>query len=132
MGGIETEEKCPKCGAPTWFRLTVEGSRKRLDAAPDPSGNVIILTLPDGTVRARCLTGRELPAQQEAFHLHVCNRRTGAPDPNCVVCTRPMPREIAERLGWTDHPACDREYHAEMVRIRIAKRTATQRRKDAA
>lgn len=116
MAGVETEDKCPRCGAPVWWRLSVEGTRLRLDAAPSPKGTVIILDL-DGRVRAKCLTGPELPAQQEAWTLHACARRDGAPDPNCVACGRPMPRDIATELGWTDHPACCREYHAEVVRL---------------
>jgi hypothetical protein len=129
MTGIETADRCPKCEAATYFRLSVEGTRLRLDAEPNPNGTVIILDL-DGKVRAKCLTGSELPAQQEAWTMHVCARRDGRPDPNCVVCRRPMPRDIAERLGWTDHPGCDREYKAEVVRVALeTKRAARELRR---
>jgi len=126
MAGIETEETCPRCGARVWWRLSVEGTRLRLDADPSAAGTVIILDLA-GAVRAKCLTGPELPAQQEAFRMHACARPAGPPDPNCVVCGRAMPGDIARELGWIDHPGCDQEYQAEVVRLRIAKRAARER-----
>jgi hypothetical protein len=125
MSGIETQDKCPKCGAATYWRLSVEGTRLRLDAKPDPAGTVIILTLTDGTIRAKCLTGSELPAQQEAWRLHACARRYGPPDPNCVVCGRRMPRDIADELGWVTHPGCDQEYQAAAARHRAGTRRRT-------
>jgi hypothetical protein len=133
--GIETQENCPKCGAVTFWRLTTEGSRKRLDAAPDPTGTVIILDLPDGTIRAKCLTGSELPAQQEAWRLHTCTRRTGAPDPRCAVCRFAMtPGDFFRAMRWTTHPGigCDSEYQAEVARLAVeTKRAARELRRTA-
>jgi len=123
MTGIETEEKCPLCQAPVWWRMSVTGRRLRLDAAPDPSGNVIVIES-DGRIRAQVLTGPEMPAQQEAWRQHACTTPE-RPGPPCAVCRRPMNRRLAELLRWTTHPGCDGEYHAEAARIRAGSRKAS-------
>jgi hypothetical protein len=133
-GDIETADRCPKCEAATYFRLSVEGTRLRLDAQPSPAGTVIILDL-DGKVRAKCLTGPELPAQQEAWRMHECVRRSGLPDPKCAVCSWAMrPGDFFRAMRWTTHPGtgCDSEYQAEVARLAVdTKRAARQLRRSA-
>ena len=41
-----------------------------LDPDPHPDGNVVLVTLDDGAIRGRVLTGDELPAQQTAYVRH--------------------------------------------------------------
>lgn len=115
MTGIETQDLCPKCGAVTFWRLSVEGTRLRLDTVPDPGGNVV-LTQVDGKDRARVLTGAEMPAQQEAFTQHKCTKPSRPP--RCQVCGRAMlPAEFFRRTGRTVHPGCDPSHGAETARI---------------
>lgn len=102
MGGIETEDRCPQCGASVVWRRSVLGTRLRLDAAPNPAGNVIIVDL-EGKARAKVLTGAQMPAQQEAWRRHQC------PQPlRGKHCGRVMaPADLFLALGWDDHPGCD-------------------------
>ncbi len=112
---IETQEKCPLCGAVVHRRLSVERTLLRLDAVPDPAGNVILVDI-GGKTAARVLTGTEMPAQQEAFTQHQCTKPTRPP--RCLVCTRAMlPAEFFLRTGRTVHPGCDPEHGAETARI---------------
>lgn len=123
MGGIETKDVCPRCGAPVYWRLSVLGTRLRLDATPDPTGNVIIIETGDGKIRADVLTGERMPAQQEAWKQHACPRST-KPGPPCAVCRRPMtPADLFRLLRWTTHPGigCDSEYQAEVARLKLAR-----------
>lgn len=109
MAGVEAEEKCPLCGAPVWWRVSVLGTRLRLDVDPDPSGSVIVIETPDGKVRAKVLTGPEMPAQQEAFRQHRCPP-TSEPSKPCRCCRRPMrPVWLFQLLRWDHHPGCDPE-----------------------
>jgi hypothetical protein len=133
MTGIETADHCPRCGALVWWRLSVLGSRLRLDATPDPTGNVIIIGTPDGKVRADVLTGDRMPAQQEAWKQHACPK--AKPGPPCAVCRRPMnPADLFRALRWTTHPGigCDSEYQAEVARLAVeTKRAARELRRSA-
>jgi hypothetical protein len=115
MAGIETDEKCPHCGAPVRWRLSVLGTRLRLDADPNPDGNVIIVEV-DGKVRVDVLGGDRMPAQQEAYKQHACPKPRRAP--RCQVCRFAMtPAEFFLRTGRTVHPGCDPEHGAEVARI---------------
>lgn len=129
MTGIETFDHCPRCGALVWWRLSVLGSRLRLDATPDPAGNVIIIEAGDGKVRADVLGGDRMPAQQEAWKQHACPK--AEPGPRCAVCRRPMnPGDLARALKWVTHPGCDSEYQAEVARLAVeTERAARQPRR---
>ncbi len=125
MVGIETEDRCPGCGAPVRWRLSIAGTRLRLDATPDPTGNVILVQAA-GKTRAKVLCGTEMPAQQEAFKQHRCPT-SGRPGPPCAVCRRPMnPLELFQLLRWTTHPGigCASEYHAEVARLRARRKAS--------
>jgi hypothetical protein len=115
MSDIETEEKCPLCHALVCWRLSITGRRLRLDVDPDPSGNVIVIETNDGKIRAQVLTGDQMPAQQEAWRQHTCATRE-RPGPPCSVCRLPMHRELARRLRWTTHPACEPEFLQQLAR----------------
>jgi len=126
MAGIETDDRCPRCGAPVRWRLSVEGTRLRLDVKPDPKGTVIVVEV-GGKIRARVLDGKEMPAQQEAFKLHGCTS-TGPPPPKCAVCRGPMmPAEFFRKMKLTTHPGvgCDSAYQAEESLIRAGLKEAT-------
>jgi hypothetical protein len=121
MTGIETQDHCPRCGALVHWRLSVLGSRLRLDAQPDPTGNVIVVRTPDGKARADVLGGDRMPAQQEAWKQHQCPTST-KPGPACAVCGRPMnPGDLFRLLGWTTHPGigCDSTYQAKVARLQL-------------
>lgn len=101
-------------GTPIWWVLTEAGKRMPLDVAPDPSGNVILVEDDQGRIRARVLTGPELPAQQEAWvpHWRTCpasaeyRRRRHAAAPKCrYACGVPMDPWLTAN-GYTAHPNC--------------------------
>lgn len=115
MAGIEGESECTLCHAPIVWRLSVGNRRFPLDATPTETGNVIVVERPDGAIRARILTGPEMPAQQEAFRVHQCPRPTPA-GPPCGICKFMMPRDVALAEDWTIHPDCDPEYQRERAR----------------
>jgi hypothetical protein len=122
LTGIEAQEKCPLCGAVVFRRLSVERTLLRLDAVPDPAGNVILIEIA-GKTKAKVLCGPEMPAQDVAYKQHRCPS-SGRPGPPCAVCRQPMdPAELFQLLRWTTHPGigCDSEYHAEVARLRIRK-----------
>lgn len=103
---------CTGCSAPIRWVLTVGGKRMPLDPDPHPDGNVIRVEH-DGLIRARVLTGDELPAQEPAWRAHwvTCpasadfKRRKGATTPRCVECRQPLDPVLA-RLGDRWHPCC--------------------------
>jgi len=124
MGDIEGERLCLRgggCGATVRWVLTVNHRRLDLDVTPDPNGNVIIVTLDDGRVRAKVLCGPEMPAQQEAFRMHRCSKPK-PPGIPCGGCPLPMPREIALREGWTHHPSCEPGFALRLAQDRLRER----------
>jgi hypothetical protein len=108
---------CSKCGAAVMLVITAGSLIRKLDPEPRPGGNHIITQI-DGKMRATVLTGAEMPAQQEAFKVHVCEQ-VDRPGPPCTVCRRPMHRELATTLRWTTHPGCDASDHIEELRRRV-------------
>lgn len=115
MAGIEGDATCPKehCRAPIVWRLTVNNRRISLDVDPHPDGNVIVVEQ-DGRIRARILTGVEMPAQEDAYRQHQCPKPEPV-GPACTVCWLPMPRDPAYREHWWCHPCCDPEYNRELA-----------------
>lgn len=101
---------CSGCGAPVRWVLTVGGRRMPLDPDPHPDGNVVRVTIDGGLVRAKVLTGAEMPAQDVAWRAHwtTCpasegfRRRKTATTPRCVACRRPLD------AGWA---AAGHRYH---------------------
>lgn len=59
----------PRCGAPLRWGLTTSGKRIPLNPVPDPAGNVIFERV-GVDIRARILTGPDMPAQVEAWMPH--------------------------------------------------------------
>lgn len=101
------------CGANIWHALTVEGRRVALEPHPSPHGTVILANV-DGRIRAKLLTGAELPAQQQAWVRHILTcpasperqRRTQAAAPKCGYrCGVRMDPWLIEH-GYTSHPNC--------------------------
>lgn len=107
---------CSSCGARVKRVITIGAAIRDLEPEPRPDGNTIIVDH-EGRIRARVLTGDEMPAQQEAFKAHQCPPKP-RPGPPCARCTLPMNRELALAEGWVDHPACDGNYHIELLRLR--------------
>lgn len=105
----------PTCAAIIRWAVTREGRRMPLNLDPDPAGNVVIETNATGEVRARVLTGHELPALGEAWmpHWKTCpdSKEFKAAQhrhaPKCTVCRKPMDPDLARRERWTTHPSCD-------------------------
>lgn len=103
----------PTCGATIRWAVTREGRRLPLNPDPDPAGNVVIETNATGEIRARILTGPELPAQGEAWMPHwktcpdspVFQRLQRATQPRCRACRgRLDPWLVAN--GWHHHVLC--------------------------
>lgn len=101
------------CGADIWHAISVEGRRVALELRPSPRGTVVLVDI-DGRIRAKLLTGAELPAQQEAWVRHVLTcptsperqRRTQAAAPKCGHrCGVRMDPWLIEH-GYTSHPNC--------------------------
>lgn len=105
----------PTCTARIRWVITLAGARMPLEPQPDPDGNVIAVRLEDGSIRARVLTGAELPAQQTAWMPHWRNcpdspeyrRRKTRTGPKCKACGGPMDPDLARTERWTTHPSCD-------------------------
>lgn len=101
-------EACRSCGEPIRWFLTITGRRIPIDPTPHPAGTVIRITDENGRVRARVLTGNELPAQETAWRDHraTCTRiRAG---PRCTRCQGLLDPDVAEAEPWhTTHPTCD-------------------------
>lgn len=106
---------CSACLAPIRWEITEGDRRIPLDPTPDPAGNVIIVPGKRGGVRARVLTGAQLPAQGEAYRAHwvTCpeseafKRRRHAASPKCRGCGMPMPADLAKTEEWIYHPTCE-------------------------
>lgn len=102
-------DQCPVCHDPVQRYITHGGRIRDLEPTAHADGDHVI-EWQNGHIRARVLTGLELPSQgPPAFRRHQCPP-TPPPGPNCQGCGLPMPRQIAELLDWVTHPACDFEY----------------------
>jgi hypothetical protein len=112
---LEGASTCTLCHAPIVWRLTVGNRRFRLEPEPAEGGNVVVVTLPDGTVRAKVLTGPEMPAQQEAYRIHACARPERVVR-RCGVCWQPLPAELVAVEDWRCHPCCEPGYRREVGR----------------
>jgi len=105
----------PTCTALIRWVITLANARMPLEPDPHPDGNVIRVRLEDGSIRARVLTGNELPAQQTAWMPHWRNcpdspefrKRKARTGPRCKACEQPMDPDLARLERWTTHPACD-------------------------
>jgi hypothetical protein len=109
---------CRGCGAEVLRHITIGAKIRDLEPGARPDGNTIIVEH-EGRIRARVLSGDEMPAQQEAFKAHQCPPKE-RPGPPCAACLLPMHRELAISERWTTHPACDPEHHIERLRRRRA------------
>lgn len=120
---------CDDCHQPILRLFTLTGRLVDLDVEPHPDGTRIITTV-DGDIRARTLTGHDLPAPDGTGHkLHYCPAREPA-GPSCgnPACSIPMPRDIAIRERWTFHPCCEPEY-LELIEQARRKRIRAQFRR---
>lgn len=108
---------CHGDGCGRLIRWVLTEGQKRIPLDPDPTsdGNVVLVHLPDGRIRARVLAGHQLPAQQTAYRPHwaTCpasthfKARKARTTPLCVACRGPMDPELARLERWTTHPCCD-------------------------
>ena len=104
---------CRGCPARIWWVLTVGGKRMPLDPIPTSDGSVVVEVRPDATVRARVLTGSELPAEGPAYrpHWQTCpssetfRRRQVDHGPKCGLCRLPLDRWLVDE-GYTRHVGC--------------------------
>lgn len=115
-GTLHNQSVCsgPTCAAVIRWAVTREGRRMPLNPEPDPAGNVVIETNPAGEVRARVLTGPELPAQGEAWMPHwktcpdspVFQRLQRATAPRCRACRSGMDPWLVAN-GYRYHVNCE-------------------------
>ena len=113
MSDQEQTATCSACLAPIRWVLTLGDKRMPLNLDPSPDGNVVPVETEDGQIRARVLTGVELPAQRQAWvpHHRTCphaddfRRRKRAAAVRCGVCREPMDPVLAAH-GHTTHPGC--------------------------
>jgi hypothetical protein len=100
--------------------ITLGSRRWPLDPEPVEAGTVILVERPDGSIRARVLTGAELPAPAgvPTYQMHACWRgRTGHPTgPRCRRCKGPMDPHLAHLERWTEHPCCEPEFQRALAR----------------
>lgn len=105
---LSTYTRCTSCGALMLWCVTLGGDRWALDPRPHPSGTVVVQHLPDGSVRGRVLTGKELPAQQEAYRRHdrSCpGVERPVEGPKCGACRGLLDDWLVEQ-GYTRHIGC--------------------------
>ena len=98
----------PGCEARVRHVLTEGGLRIALDPTPDPHGTVVRVVT-DGKVRARILTGTELPAQTTAWRQHSHRRRVH----RCDACGFPLDDWLVEH-GHRFHVNCQPPTAAEL------------------
>lgn len=94
------------CGARVRWYYSTGGKILTLDTDSHEDGNVIIVSH-DGRIRARILTGTELPATQPAYRRHRCPPKPERPGPVCAGCHGPMDRTLAALERWSYHPCCE-------------------------
>lgn len=104
------------CGKPIRWVLTVEGRRMPLNPDPDPDGNIVAVTLPNGERRARVLAGHDPRDGTETLwvpHWATCpaspqfKRRKARTAARCTACGEPMDPDLARTERWTRHPTCE-------------------------
>lgn len=113
MAGVDEGRACPACGQDTEVVITDGDLRIRVDPGHHPDGTVHVRELTDGRVRARILTGSELPATEPARrdHRRTCPRsshavrRNDAAAVKCGVCRTRMDPWLAEN-GYHAHINC--------------------------
>jgi len=104
---------CSSCRAPIRWVVTLGDKRMPLDVDPHPDGTVVRTVTRDGLVRARVLTGDQLPAQETAYRSHFVTcpnaaqhrRRKALATPKCYGCLHPMDPVLAA-AGDRYHPGC--------------------------
>lgn len=113
----ETTDTCTACGAVIRWVITIGDRRMPLDVDAHEDGNVVPVVVDGGLIRARVLTGAELPAQQTAYRAHFVTcpqasefrRRKTATTPRCHGCGQPLDPILSRRgNAWTArwHPCC--------------------------
>jgi len=112
------EDVCPDCNGGIRIVITEGGKHRTIDSIPHPDGNHVIITREsDGAIRARVLTGRDMPAPDGFGHrLHRCpGRWTWA---LCEVCLEPL-NPVLTRLGLTAHvgSGCDQLYNRALAAL---------------
>lgn len=94
--------------------LTEGGKRMPVDPEPAPDGNVLLTRQPDGTVRARVLTGSDPIVEGRITyrpHHRTCpdsaefRRKKAATALRCLTCDEPMSDWLIDR-GWKYHVGC--------------------------
>ncbi len=97
---------CPACGTSTIIVLTEGGYRIRVEPGRVPGGTVMPTTT-GGKVRARILTGTELPAPGGAYvdHRKTCGKAKGPKAPTCLADGYPLDPWLVER-GERYHVGC--------------------------
>jgi hypothetical protein len=113
------EDVCPACRCGIRIVITEGGKHRTIDTIPHPDGNHVIVTREsDRAIRARVLTGRDMPAPDGRGHrVHRCP--PVAPGPLCEVCGEPMNRAVSEALKLTAHvgPGCDQIYNRALLAL---------------
>jgi hypothetical protein len=112
--GTTSTCNAPGCTADVLLAITLGGKRIQLDSDPHPDGIVTIEHAPDGSIRARILTGRQLPAQGEVWmpHERTCTdsatakRRAYATAPKCRACAGRMDPWLPAH-GYRYHVNCE-------------------------
>lgn len=89
-------ETCRCCRTPVRYRLTIGGKRIAVDPAPHPDGTVVL----EPDLRARILTGDQLPAQTVAYREHRCGQV--ARPRLCRACHKPI-----DPAAGALHPGCE-------------------------
>ncbi|MDP9828067.1 hypothetical protein [Kineosporia succinea] len=106
--------------------ITLGGRRRELEVDPHPDGTHVLTEVPaiggGMAVRARVLSGVDLPAQEPAYRSHTCPAPPPPKAPRCGICQGPMPIDVATLEGWTMHPCCDPAYQREAARQRTTPR----------
>ena len=125
---------CDDCHETILRLFTIGGRLIDLDPEPHDDGNRTIVTVA-GDIRARTLTGTDLPAPAGTAHkVHWCPAK-GPTGPPCANprCDLPLPREIGGKpCLWTYHPACEPEFTDQLLeeqRARVRRQFKPRRRR---
>jgi hypothetical protein len=98
---------CSGCGAEVRRLITPGGIVRDLDPTPHPNGNHVIITNEAGEVRAKVVSGDQMPVEGDAYRRHECPPKpVVATGPACAACELPMHAELAASQGWATHPSC--------------------------
>lgn len=127
----DTDTTCRACGQPIRWVITEGGRRIALDPDPVDGGNIVPIYVED-RLRARVLTGTELPHEGPAWRRHsaACpesaeaRARRARLAPRCTVCLNPMDTDLARLEQWTTHPACDPTEGANTVRAALHRKAS--------